>query len=62
MYAQPVENAPGSPPAATASEPSQRILNWARVRELGEAIAADGDPAAIIERAREPVDVLRGPE
>ncbi len=30
------------------------------MRELGEAIVTDGDPARVVEQARELVDVLRG--
>ena len=61
MYVQPVENEHGAPLAgATADQPSQRSLRWNRVRELGEAIVAGGDPAQIVEQARELVDVLRG--
>jgi hypothetical protein len=47
---------------ATADQPRQRSLRWAPARELGEAIAAGGDPAQIVERARELVDALRGLE
>jgi hypothetical protein len=42
-----------------ADQPSQRSLRWARLREFGETIAAGGDPARIVEQARELVDVLR---
>jgi hypothetical protein len=62
MYVQPVENSRRSPAAAraTAPQPSQRTLRWARVRELGEAIIAGGDdPASIAEQARELVGVLQ---
>jgi hypothetical protein len=61
MYAQPVENEHGAPLAgAAADQPIRRTLRWARIRELGEAIVADGDPVGIVEQARELVDVLRG--
>ena len=64
MYAQPVENSARSPAAgATAPQPSQRTLRWARIRELGEAImAGSNDPVRIIEQARELVGVLQGLE
>jgi hypothetical protein len=63
MYVQPVENEDGAPFArAAAPQPSQRSLRWARARELGEAIVTGGDPARIVEQARELVDVLRGLE
>ena len=47
---------------AVAPQPSQRSLRWARVRELSNAILADGDPARIVEQARELVHVLQGLE
>src|SRR5690349_11430896 len=60
MYGQPVENEHGAPFAVAAAEqPSQRTLRWHRVRELGEAIARDGDPARIVEQAHVLVDVLQ---
>ncbi len=60
MYAQPVKNEPGSLAAgATADQPSRRSLIWARIREFGEAITQGGDPARIVEQARELVDVLQ---
>ncbi len=60
MYAQPVENKHRAPLVAkTADQPSQRSLRWNRARELGVAIAAGGDPAAVVELARELVDVLQ---
>jgi hypothetical protein len=59
MCAQPVQNAPRSPAAPTAPQSNHPTLSWARVRELGEVIVAGVDPATIIERARELVDVLR---
>ncbi len=63
MYAQPVENEHGAPLArATADQPSQRSLRWNRARKLGEAIVTGGDPARIVEQARELVDVLQGLE
>jgi hypothetical protein len=63
MYAQPVENEhEPSLAGGTADQPSQRTLRWNRVRELGEVIVTGGDPARIVERARELVDVLCGLE
>ncbi len=48
----------GRPPLEQV-QPSQRTLTWNRVRELGVAIVASGDPARIVEQAGELVDVLR---
>jgi hypothetical protein len=63
MYEQPVENEYDAALAGAINhQPSQRSAKWARVRELGEAVAAGGDPARIVEHARELVDVLRGLE
>ena len=63
MYAQPVDNQHGaSLVGVTADQPSQRSVRWNRVRELGEAIVIGGDPARIVEQARELVDVLQGLE
>jgi hypothetical protein len=63
MYGQPVENEHDAPPAgATADQLSQRSLRWVRARELGQVIVSGGDPARIVEQAREMVDVLRGLE
>jgi hypothetical protein len=63
MYEQPLENPHDSPASeATADQSSQRSLRWARVRELGQAVVTGADPARIVERARELVDVLQGLE